>query len=67
MTRITTEQACNQLGISQQALRIGMVRGFIPVGKVVTLSGTKKTYLVYQEMVDEWLSKESGKEQTWRH
>lgn len=54
-TRITIEDAAKQLGMSQQAVRVQIQRGMLPIGKI--FCGSKKnarhTYFIYQELLDE--------------
>jgi len=58
-TRITTEEAAKQLGISQQALRVQMKKKVLPIGMVFCGSDKpqKQTYIIYQELIDSFLQK----------
>lgn len=55
MKRITVDEASKIIGITPQALRLGIVSGSIPVGNCFKNRGRKKTYLVYEELVNEFM------------
>ena len=54
-----------QLHISEQSVREQMQRGKLSIGMVISNGGTRNTYLIYQEWLDEW-AKNRPKEVTQR-
>lgn len=65
LTRIKTKEAASQLHISEQSVRAQMQRGKLSIGMVISNGGTRNTYLIYQEWLDEW-AKNRPKEATQR-
>lgn len=55
MTRLTVSQAADQLGVSKAQLRRLMAEG-LPIGEILQ-NATRKTYLIYQELIDTWKGK----------
>ena len=55
LTRIKTNEAARQLRISEQALRVWMQQGMLPIGMIINNGGTRNTYVIYQEWLDEWV------------
>ena len=53
-----------QLHISEQTVRVWMQQGMLPIG-MVSNGGMRKTYIIYQEWLDEW-AKNRPKEATQR-
>lgn len=64
LTRIKTKEAARQLSISEQAVKVQMQRGLLPIGTIMN-GGTRNTYVIYQEWLDEW-TKNGYKEATQR-
>ena len=64
LTRIKTTEAAMQLHISEQTVRVWMQQGMLPIG-MVSNGGMRKTYIIYQEWLDEW-AKNRPKEATQR-
>lgn len=58
MTRITINEAAKQMGVQPQCVRVGITKGTIPIGNCFVNSGNKKTYLVFQELLDQFLAGE---------
>ena len=54
LTRIKTKEAARQLSISEQAVKVRMQRGLLPIGTIMNNGGTRNTYVIYQEWLDEW-------------
>lgn len=54
LTRIKTKEAARQLSISEQAVKVQMQRGLLPIGTIMNNGGTRNTYVIYQEWLDEW-------------
>lgn len=54
MTRLTVKQAAERLSVSEQAVREMTKRGLI--GRVVGTKEGRKTYLIYEELIERWLS-----------
>ena len=54
-----------QLHISEQTVRVRMQRGMLSIGMVINNGGTRNTYVIYQEWLDEW-AKNRPKEATQR-
>ena len=54
LTRIKTKEAARQLSISEQAVKVQMQRGLLPIGMIMNNGGTRNTYVIYQEWLDEW-------------
>ncbi|MEQ3216368.1 hypothetical protein AAA088_10010 [Hominifimenecus microfluidus] len=65
LTRIKTKEAARQLSISEQAVKVQMQRGLLPIGTIMNNGGTRNTYVIYQEWLDEW-AKNRPKEATQR-
>lgn len=65
LTRIKTKEAARQLSISEQAVKVQMQRGLLPIGTIMNNGGTRNTYVIYQEWLDEW-TKNGYKEATQR-
>jgi hypothetical protein len=49
--RITVASAAEQLGMTEQAIRVLMQRKKLPIGQVIDHGG-KKEYLIWQSRVD---------------
>ena len=49
LTRIKTKEAASQLHISEQAVKVQMQRGLLPIGTIMNNGGTRNTYVIYQE------------------
>lgn len=58
-TRIKVEDAARQLGISCQAVRLGMQKKTIPIGKTFCNGNKKRTYVPFQELLDEYIKGDS--------
>ena len=54
LTRIKVNEAATQLSISEQTVRVRMQRGMLSIGMVINNGGTRNTYVIYQEWLDEW-------------
>ena len=54
LTRIKTKEAARQLSISEQAVKVQMQRGLLPIGTIMNNGGPRNTYVIYQEWLDEW-------------
>ena len=54
LTRIKVNEAATQLHISEQSVREQIQRGKLSIGMVISNGGTRNTYLIYQEWLDEW-------------
>lgn len=65
LTRIKVNEAATQLSISEQTVRVRMQRGKLSIGMVINNGGTRNTYVIYQEWLDEW-AKNRPKEATQR-
>lgn len=65
LTRIKVNEAATQLSISEQTVRVRMQRGMLSIGMVINNGGTRNTYFIYQEWLDEW-AKNRPKEATQR-
>lgn len=65
LTRIKVNEAATQLSISEQTVRVRMQRGMLSIGMVINNGGTRNTYVIYQEWLDEW-AKNRPKEATQR-
>lgn len=57
MGRISVEEAASQLGINPVAVRSQMNMGILPIGNIVPGNGLRKTYYIYQELLDRYLRK----------
>lgn len=55
MDRVTVKQAASMLGVSEQFIRIGLQRGFLPIGSCVKLS-SKWTYHISRGRIEAYLS-----------
>ena len=64
-TGIETKEAGAQLHIGEQSVREQIQRGKLSIGMVISNGGTRNTYLIYQEWLDEW-AKNRPKEATQR-
>ena len=61
MIRIKVKEAATQLGVTPDYIHHHMRRGDLPIGKVVRSGGPKgkrRTYLIYQELIDKFLKEE---------
>lgn len=54
MERITVEKAASLLGVSKQYVRIGMQRGWLPIGSCVKMS-SKYTYHISPYLLEKYL------------
>ena len=54
MERITVEKAASLLGVSKQYVRIGMQRGWLPIGSCVKMS-SKWTYHISPYLLEKYL------------
>lgn len=54
MERITVKQAASMLGVSEQYIRVGMQRGWLPIGSCVKMS-SKWTYHISQYLLEKYL------------
>lgn len=54
MQGMTVKQAAEQLGMSEQAVRIRMRRGKLPIGTCDKLTGDRWVYCIWQEWVDQY-------------
>lgn len=57
MPRISVQEAARQLGIQPVAVRAQMKMGILPIGDIVPGNGKRKTYYIYQELLDRHLRK----------
>lgn len=57
MERIKVKEAASLLGVSEQYIRVGMQRGWLPIGSAVKLpNSTKWTYHIPKERLETYLS-----------
>lgn len=54
MERITVKQAASMLGVSEQYIRIGMQRGWLPIGSCVKMS-SKWTYHISPYLLKQYI------------
>ena len=54
MMGLSVKEAARQLGMSQQAVRIRMQRGLLPIGVCDKLSATRWDYCIWQEWLDQY-------------
>ena len=54
MERITVEKAASLLGVSKQYVRIGMQRGWLPIGSCVKMS-SKWTYHISPYLLEQYV------------
>lgn len=54
MERITVKQAASMLGVSEQYIRVGMQRGWLPIGSCVKMS-SKWTYHISPYLLEKYL------------
>lgn len=59
--KVTIKQAAEELGVSQQYVRIAMQRGLLPIGITQKLTGKRYSYLIVRGQLDEYLRKEGMK------
>ena len=60
MATIKVEDAARILGISKQGVREHMSRGDMPIGKVLQTAGKKKQYLIFEDMLNAFMGKETN-------
>ena len=53
--KLTQEQLAEKLGISVQAVRIGLQRGVFPFGWAIKTSEKKYTYAISEKLFNEYL------------
>lgn len=54
MQELTIKEAATQLGMSEQAVRVRMQRGLLPIGVCDRLTGEKYSYCIWQEWIDNY-------------
>lgn len=54
MQVLTVKDAAKQLGMSQQAVRIRMQRGLLPIGTCDKLTASRWVYCIWQEWLDNY-------------
>lgn len=57
MTRIGLKSASEQLGLSEQCIRIGIQKKTLPIGFAFKNTGKNLTYVIYQEKIDQFIGK----------
>ena len=55
MTRVTVEEASQQLGIPKNGIRTMVERGLLPIGQAVVLTKKRTTYYLFQELIDKYI------------
>lgn len=62
---VTVRSASQQLGYPEQAVRVLMRRGKLPIGIAEKISGERYSYYISQELIDRYLKrKEQSQEIT---
>ena len=59
MTRVTVEEASQQLGIPKNGIRTMVERGLFPIGQAVVLTKKRTTYYLFQELIDKYVRGEA--------
>lgn len=55
---VTVKSASQQLGYPEQAIRVLMRRGKLPIGIAEKITGERYTYYISQELIDVYLMKQ---------
>ena len=56
MERITVKDTATMLGVSEQFVRVGLQKGFLPIGSCVKLS-SKWTYHISPHLLEQYTGK----------
>ena len=59
MTRVTVEEASQQLGIPKNGIRVMVQRGLLPIGQAVVLTKKRTTYYLFQKLIDKYVRGEA--------
>lgn len=57
---VTVKSASQQLGYPEQAVRVLMRRGKLPIGIAEQISGGRYSYYISQELIDAYLKRNEG-------